>query len=348
VVPDLPTWLTMRRDELPTPALCVDLDALDHNIDTMAVARPGAALRPHVKAFKSTALARHVRDRGGHRSFCCATLREMEGMVDAGLGDDLLLANQTLDTARLAALASRAPHPITVAVDSPETLAVAVGASQAGAVAVLIDVNVGMPRCGCGPDTAGELAASARAAGLTVRGVMGYEGHVVGNPDRPWRREQVARSMAVLRRAHELVGGDVTSAGGTGTYDLHDWAGEVQAGSYLLMDTAYERLGLPFRQALFVVATVLSVNDEHYAVADAGLKAFGMDHGDPTMLEHDVFFCSDEHVTFTWADDHRPAVGERVTLIPSHVDPTVACHERMWVLRDDEVVDEWPVDLRNW
>ena len=94
----------------------------------------------------------------------------------------------------------------------------------------------------------------------------------------------------------------VTSAGGTGTYDLHDWAGEVQAGSYLLMDTAYARLGLPFHQALSVEATVLSVNDDHYAVADAGLKAFGMDHGDPTMVDHDVFFCSDEHVTFTWAD----------------------------------------------
>jgi D-threonine aldolase len=348
VVSDLPTCLTVRRDELPTPALCVDLDALDHNIDTMAATRPGATLRPHVKAFKSTALARHVRDRGGHRAFCCATLREMEGMVDAGLSDDLLLANQTLDVSRLAALATRAPHTITVAVDSHETLAVAVEASRAAAIAVLIDVNVGMPRCGCTPETAGDLAARARASGLDVRGVMGYEGHVVGNADRDWRRTEVTRSMEALRRAHELVGGDVSSAGGTGTYDLHDWATEVQAGSYLLMDTAYDRLGLPFRQALSISATVLSVNDEHYAVADAGLKAFGMDHGDPAMIDHEVFFCSDEHVTFTWLDGRRPAVGERVTLIPSHVDPTVAYHERMWVLRGDEAVDEWLVDLRNW
>jgi D-serine deaminase-like pyridoxal phosphate-dependent protein len=348
VVSDLPTWLTMQRDELPTPALCLDLDALDHNIDTMAAARPDTTLRPHVKAFKSTELARHVRDRGGHRSFCCATLREMEGMVDAGLSDDLLLANQTLDAARLGALAARSPHPITVAVDSTETLAVALEASERGPVAVLIDVNVGMPRCGCDPETAAALAARARSAGLEVRGVMGYEGHVVGNPDRGWRREQVARSMAVLREAHALVGGEVISAGGTGTYDLHDWVSEVQAGSYLLMDTAYGELGLPFRQALSVAATVLSVNDEHYAVADAGLKAFGMDHGDPTMVDHDVFFCSDEHVTFTWIDGRRPVVGDRVTLYPAHVDPTVTCHERVWVLRGDEVIEAWPIDLRNW
>ena len=105
----------MRVDELPTPALCVDLGALDHNIDTMAAARPGPALRPHVKAFKSTALARHLRDRGGHRSFCCATLRELEGMVSAGLGEDLLLANETLDADRLGRVVAGAERRLTVA-----------------------------------------------------------------------------------------------------------------------------------------------------------------------------------------------------------------------------------------
>src|SRR5262249_25919398 len=160
-------------------------------------------------------------------------------------GEDLLLANQTLDASRLGALAARAPHRLTVAVDGPETIAVAADASRTGPVAVLIDVNVGMPRCGCRPDAAGAPGDPARGEGLEVRGVMGYEGHVVGNPDRDWRREQLAVSMGLLRRAHELVGGDVISAGGTGTYDLHDWATEVQAGSYLLMDTAYSGLGLP-------------------------------------------------------------------------------------------------------
>ena len=92
----------MHVSELSTPALVVDLDALDHNIDTMASARPGPRTRPHVKAFKSTALARHVAERGSHRSFCCATLKEMEGLVAAGLDDDLLLANETLDAERLA------------------------------------------------------------------------------------------------------------------------------------------------------------------------------------------------------------------------------------------------------
>ena len=335
----------MKVHELPTPALVVDLAALEHNIDVMAAARPGPALRPHVKAFKSTALARHVAERGGHRSFCCATLREMEGMAAAGLGDDLLLANETLDHQRLRQLVHRADARVTVAVDSPET---ALAAAEAGA-SVLVDVDVGLPRCGCLPEEAGRIAEAAASLGCAVRGVMGYEGHVVGNPDRAARAAEVERSMALLRRAHDDVGG-ISSAGGTGTYDLHDWADEVQAGSYLLMDTEYARLGLPFRQAVFVVATAVSTSpSKGWGVLDAGLKAFGMDHGNPAVEGHDVFFCSDEHTTFLASEaDGLPSVGERLRMVPAHVDPTVAYHERMIVLDGDEVVDTWPVDLRNW
>jgi D-serine deaminase-like pyridoxal phosphate-dependent protein len=335
----------VRIEDLPTPALLVDSAALDHNIDVMASARPGASLRPHVKAFKSTALARYVADRGGHRSFCCATLKEMEGMARAGLGDDLLLANETLDATRLAVLVSAGAARVTVAVDSPETVDVAAAAHAE----VLVDVDVGLPRCGCPPDQAGPLADLARSAGLTVRGVMGYEGHLVGNPDRVARADGVAGSMVLLKAAHTDVGGGLSSAGGTGTYDLHDWADEVQAGSYLLMDTHYAQLGLPFRQALTVLSTVVSRSPKGWAVADAGLKSFGMDHGNPTLPGYKVFFCSDEHTTFMPGEDGSlPPVGSRVRLLPAHVDPTVALHEWLHVVDGDQVVESWPVDLRNW
>ncbi|MFM7064415.1 MAG: alanine racemase [Actinomycetes bacterium] len=334
----------MRIDDLPTPALLVDAAALDHNIDVMSGARPGPALRPHVKAFKSTSLARYVADRGGHRAFCCATLKEMEGMARAGLGEDLLLANETLDIDWLAGLVNLGGRT-TVAVDSPETVGVA---ARAGAE-VLVDVDVGLPRCGCPPEEAGPLADLARAAGLTVRGVMGYEGHLVGNPDRAERAEGVVTSMELLRAAHTDVGGGLSSAGGTGTYDLHDWADEVQAGSYLLMDTHYAQLGLPFRQALSVLSTVVSRSSKGWAVADAGLKSFGMDHGNPTLPDYKVFFCSDEHTTFLAADGGSlPAVGDRVQFLPAHVDPTVALHEWLHVVDGEQVVESWPVDLRNW
>jgi D-serine deaminase-like pyridoxal phosphate-dependent protein len=325
--------------DLPTPALVVDADELDRNIQTMARALPGPRLRPHVKAHKCSELAKRQRA-AGHAHFCCATVREMEGMAQAGLGEDLLLANEVLDARRLGALDAR----VTVAVDSPGTIE---AAHQGGVAEVLIDVNVGLPRCGCAPEDAGRLADLARSNGLEVRGVMGYEGHIMGVPDREKRETECEKSMQLLLRAHADVGGDVVSAGGTGTHDCNTWASEIQAGSYALMDTAYAELALPFEQSFHVYSTVISVSPG-FAVADCGLKSLGMDHGNPAIEGGGakVWFCSDEHITF--APERKRSVGDRIRVIPAHVDPTVAYHERFHVIRGDEVVDEWPVDLRGW
>ncbi len=330
----------MRTSELTTPALLVDARRLDDNIRTMADALPGPRLRPHVKAHKCTALARR-QAAAGHSGFTCATVREMEGMVRAGLSEDLLLANEVADATRLGAL-TRAGARVTLAVDSDATIA---AAARAGVPEVLIDVNVGLPRCGCPPDEAGRLADHARAAGLHVRGVMGYEGHIVGLEERAKRSGMLEDSMGQLLLAAGAVGGDVISAGGTGTYDLNCWATEIQAGSYALMDTAYGKLGLPFTQALTVLSTVISVS-AGWTVADCGLKALGMDHGDPSVEGAEVWFCSDEHLTFAPASPLR--VGDRVRVLPAHVDPTVAYHDSLYVVDGDEVVERWDVDLRGW
>ncbi len=315
----------------------VERSALEHNLATMSESLPGARLRPHVKAHKCTALARR-QAQNGHRGFTCATIREVEGLARAGLGDDLLLANEVLDARRLGSLDAR----VTVAVDSAETIDAAV---RGGVREVLIDVNVGLPRCGCPPDEAGRLADAARARGLSVRGVMGYEGHAVLLEDAARRASETSRSMDLLRSAHADVGGEVVSAGGTGTYALNDVATEIQAGSYVLMDTAYGRLDLPFRAALSVLATVVSVSSG-YVVADCGLKALGMDHGNPAIDGGEIWFCSDEHVTFSPLASLRP--GDRVRVHPAHVDPTVAYHEHLHLVDGEAVVDAWPVDLRGW
>lgn len=333
-------------DELQTPALLIDAASFDDNLATMAAALPGPRMRPHVKAHKCTSIARRQAE-AGHRTFTAATIRECEVLAAAGLGDDILLANEVVDARRLGAAADAHGARITVAVDSEATI----DAAAAGGVReVLVDVNVGLPRCGCDPEDAGRLADLARAKGLRVRGVMGYEGHVVGLPDRSERTTKVGEAMALLVRAAELVGADegIISAGGTGTYDLNTWATEIQAGSYVLMDTAYDQLGLPFRQALTVLATVISVH-EKYAVADCGLKALGMDHGLPTMASGaKVWFCSDEHVTFAPAPGAPARVGDRVEVIPAHVDPTVAYHDVFSVVCEGRVLDTWPIDMRGW
>jgi D-serine deaminase-like pyridoxal phosphate-dependent protein len=334
----------MLVGDLPTPALIVDAPALERNLATMAAARPAQRMRPHVKAHKCTELARRQLAHG-HHNFCAATPRELIGLAKAGLGDDLLLANESVDHDRLCALAELDAR-ITVAVDS---LATVEAAARAGLREVLVDVDVGLPRCGCAPEDAGRIADAARAAGLAVRGVMGYEGHVVGLANRAERTEKTEQSMALLLLAHERVGGDVVSGGGTGTYDINTWVNEIQAGSYALMDTAYGELGLPFERALHIVATVVSVSGER-AVADCGLKALGMDHGNPSIDAATVWFCSDEHIVF--APEQPLPVGARVLVWPAHVDPTVAYHDRMHLATgaspDAELLDSWAVDLRGW
>lgn len=328
----------MGIHDLQTPALVLEADLFDHNLTTMAESLPGQRLRPHVKAHKCTALARRQSE-VGHSNFTCATIREVEGMAAAGFTQDLLLANEVLDASRLGRLDAR----VTVAVDSEPT----VEAAAAGGVReVLIDVNVGMPRCGCSPEDAGRLADLARSKGLEVRGVMGYEGHVVGLEDRTTRKALTEESMSLLTKAHDEVGGEVISAGGTGTYDLNTAATEIQAGSYALMDTAYAKLDIPFRQALHVLATVISVSVGH-AVADCGLKALGMDHGNPDIVGgHQVWFVADEHITFGPAS--QVSTGDRVRVLPAHCDPTIALHERIHLVRNEEVVGVWEVDLRGW
>lgn len=331
-----------RLTDLPTPSLVVERSVFDANLATMDEMLPGSRLRPHAKAFKSTAIARRLHA-DGHTGFCCATPKEVEGLVAAGLTDDLLLANESLDVARLGALADEAL--ITVAVDSDETLDAAIAG---GIRSVLIDVEVGLPRCGCDVADAGRLADTARSNGLDVRGVMGYEGHLMMVTDTAKQAELVEASMATLLRAADDVGGDIVSGGGTGTCITNTWCTEIQAGSYMLLDTDYAKQHLPFEISLNILATVISVSPKGWIVADAGLKSHGMDHGNPSWEHGEVFIMSDEHVTLRPHTLTDWTVGDRIRLQPAHVDPTVAKHLAMWLVDGDDVVDRWAVDLRHW
>lgn len=336
---------TTIRD-IPTPALVVERSVLESNLAAMDAVRPGTRLRPHVKAFKSTALASRLAA-DGHTGFCCATPREVEGLVAAGLGHDVLLANESLDVARLGRLAMNDSHEanITVAIDSDATLDAAIAG---GIRSVLIDVEVGLPRCGCLPEDAGRLADRARAAGLDVRGVMGYEGHLMMVEDRDERVERVEASMRLLLDAAADVGGEIISGGGTGTFDTNTWCTEIQAGSYTLLDTDYARLDLPFRLALNVLGTVVSTSPKGWIIADTGLKSMAMDHGNPSWEGGDVFFLSDEHITLLPSDLEEWSVGDRVRIRPAHIDPTIAKHEYLWLVDGDDVIGRWDVDLRHW
>lgn len=338
----------MHINDLQTPSVVIDLNALRKNIATMSEIHPGRRLRPHIKAHKCSGIAAE-QVAAGHSTFTCATPREILGLIEAQVGRDFLLANEVLDPQRLTALAERQDDAlITVAIDSLETLD---AAHRAGIRNVLIDVNVGMPRCGVHPTEAGALADAARARGIEVRGVMGYEGHLMMVMDRDEKKKNVHEAMALLAQAHHDVGGEIVSAGGTGTHDMFTGTtvNEVQAGSYALMDSQYALLGHSFVQAMWVVGSVISANDK-WSVIDVGLKSLGMDHGNPAIKDHAIWFVSDEHVTFSPNEGTpKPKVGERVFVTPAHIDPTMAMHEVAYVANEyGEVIDVWPIDLRGW
>jgi D-serine deaminase-like pyridoxal phosphate-dependent protein len=271
-------------------------------------------------------------------------------MAAVGVGEDYLLANEVVDADRLSALAKVSQSArVTIAVDSETTV---IAAARAGLRDVLIDVNVGLARCGIAPKLAGQLADFARKQKLNVRGVMGYEGHLMMVDGHEKRKQRVAESMRLLASASQDVGGEIISAGGTGTFDMHDETciNELQAGSYALMDTHYAKLNLPFDQSCFVLGTVISKSND-WLVIDVGLKSLGMDHGNPSVQGFDVLFCSDEHTTLEPSKEFAKtnvSVGDKLRVIPAHIDPTMAMHEVAGLVRGDEVIDFWPIDLRGW
>ncbi len=356
----------MKLSEIPTPALVVDAAAMQRNIDRMAAYFAGRAckLRPHFKAHKTPEIARRQLLAGQCTGLTCATVGEAEVVVAEGIETEILIANEVVGpgkAARVAALARRSR--IVVAVDSEYGAADLAEAARAAAVeiGVVVDVNVGMPRCGIAPgeDAVALAGRVAETPGLLLRGMMGYEGHVVGIADRADRAPRAEKTMERLLSTVELARGrglpvDIVSAGGTGTYDITgalEGITEVQAGSYVLMDTAYARLDLPFEQALSVLATVLSRPRPEQCAADAGLKACAVDHGNPEVKGvpgASVLFLSDEHATIALPGECVLAPGDRIELWPSHIDPTINLHDVLYAIDGDEVVATWPVAARGY
>jgi D-serine deaminase-like pyridoxal phosphate-dependent protein len=350
--------------DIPTPALVLDVAALDRNITRMAAffAEGPCRLRPHFKAHKTPEIARRQLAAGSCTGMTCATVGEAE-MVAAFCGD-VLLANEVVTAekcARVAALARRVR--ITVAVDSLTGLgALSKAASEADVrVGVLVDLDVGQGRCGVEPgDPALALAQqAAQSKGITLRGVMGYEGHLQPVRERADRELRTRQAMQGLVATATLIREaglpcEIVSAGGTGTYDISgriDGITEIQAGSYALMDTDYAGVGVPFEPAFWLLGTVVSRPTRDRCVADCGHKSATKDHGYPAVRGIPgaaVTALNDEHATISLPGDCRLEIGDRVELLPSHTDPTVNLHDVFYVVRDDRVVDVWPIAARGY
>ena len=354
----------MRRSEIPTPALLVDVPAMERNIARMAqfFAALPCKLRPHFKAHKTPAIARRQLAAGACTGLTCATVSEAEVAVEVCA--DLLIANEIIGADKCARVASLArTATVTVAVDSPAGLEqLSAAAAAAGVtIGVLVDVNVGQNRCGVAPGDAA-LQLARRASGmnnLTLRGVMGYEGHLQPIAERDEREQRARESMQALTATAALLASsglpcEVVSAGGTGTFDISGrvpGVTEIQAGSYALMDTDYARLGLPFEHACSLLGTVVSRPQADRCVADCGHKTMSKDHGLPGVkgiAGATVTSLNDEHAIISLSADATVRVGDRIELLPSHIDPTVNLHDVFYAVDGDEVVGVWPIEARGY
>ncbi len=359
-------YIGMHRDEIDTPVLLVDLDALDYNIEKMAAhfRATGKHLRPHSKSHKTPAIAQRQLEAGA-LGITCAKLGEAEVMADAGI-QDILIANEVVGTKkieRLMRLAARCD--IMVAVDHPTNLDALSEAAAAHGVAprVLVEVNIGHNRCGATPgQNAVALAQrTVDAAHLRFAGIMGYEGHVVDLEDdaeREGKARECLQRLVDARADIEAAGIDVgiCSSSATGDYYVSttfDGITEVQAGSYALMDAAYGRLGLGFQNALTVLTTVGSRPTPHQVITDAGLKSLTPEHGFPLVKDRSDLEChalSEEHGRLRTLDGGACTdieVGDVLEFIPGHGCTTVNLHDYLYAMRDGQLVEVWPIAARG-
>lgn len=362
------------KSDLDTPCLVLDMDVLERNIQKMQtiIGRAGKNIRPHAKTHKCSALAKKQIEAGAI-GICVAKVSEAEALVKAGL-DSILITGPVATpqkVERLVNLVAKAPS-LMVVVDSPAAIELLDAAlrSRGMTMGVLLDLDVGLNRTGVLPQNARSLADQIFSRpSLRLRGIQAYAGHVQHISSYDTRKstshqclKDAAQAFRELRAAVPTC--TIFSASGTGTFDI-DLAipeiTELQVGSYVCMDTQYLTIGsaendarfVPFEPALRLLTTVISANHEGFVTVDAGLKTLYKDGGKPqvlvpgnTALEYDWF--GDEYGMIAGKDNSGlPALGDVLELVVCHCDPTVNLFDRYYLIRDNEVLGAWQIDLRG-
>jgi len=363
----------MNRHEVPTPALLVDLDRFERNVQKMATFAKsvGKRLRPHAKTHKCPEVARR-QIAAGAVGVCVAKVAEAEVMAAAGVRN-ILITTEVVGPekiGRLLGVLERQPETMVV-VDHPDNVR-ELGAAMTRAqrvLNVLVDVDVGGRRTGVAPgDPALALArAVVHEPSLNLRGLQGYAGHCAHVMGWEERRRSSRRFMGRLMKTRELFERnglmvDVVTGGSTGTFDIDselDGLTELQSGSYCVMDLDYRRIGSrggadndAFEMALTVLATVISVPSAEMAMIDAGLKAFSTDKPFvPEAVEWpgvEYSWAGDEHGRLTVTEPGRlPPLGERMEFFPPHCDPTINLYDRLYAMRGDKVEGIWEIAGRG-
>ncbi|HEY5316236.1 MAG TPA: DSD1 family PLP-dependent enzyme [Pirellulales bacterium] len=361
-----PVPLGSTKDDLDTPALCLDLDAMEANIRSMAetCSRAGVAWRPHAKGHKSSYIAR-LQLAAGALGVTCAKLGEAEMMADGGV-TDLLIANMVVGPRKLSRLVAlrRKADPIVCVdhLDQVEPLSRAF-ASEPAPLRVLIEVNIGLDRVGVAPGApAVELArAIAARPGLRLAGIMGYEGHLLTLPDPADKGRQIHAALDQLidtQRAieHANIPCGIVSCAGTGSFRYaieHAGITEVQAGGAIFMDVFYrEKCQITdLANALTVLATVVSRPAPDRAIIDAGRKTLNIEVATPLVLGCEgveVVRLSAEHGELRLAPAAQGLrIGDRLELLPGYADLTTVLHDVFYGFRGGRLEAILPIEARG-
>ena len=350
------------RQDLVTPALILDLDVVRRNIQFMAerLSTSKARLRPHVKCQKNLELAR-LQIEAGAIGVCTATVWEAIVMSRGGVRD-VLIANQVVGRDKIAALAQEARRGcLTVAIDNPKNAEdLSHAAHAAGSkLKVIIEVDVGMGRGGVrSAEEAVRLAEHvANLRSLEFRGVQGYEGHCMLEPDRSLRIAKAHAAMDHLGSVIDRLSAtgfrcEVVSAGGTGTYDItgnNPRVTEIQAGSYVFMDKMHGNLVPGFANGLTVLGTVI-IQQGNTMVLDSGRKSVGVDFVLPALVDYPYYqarYFAEEHALFDVDDRCRCRLGDTLELIPGYAPTTVNLYDAYHVVEKGIVTDIWPITPRG-
>ncbi|MFW7523823.1 DSD1 family PLP-dependent enzyme [Vibrio ostreicida] len=361
----------MDITQLDTPALIVDLDLMERNLITMQkrVEQLGLTLRPHTKAHKNPAIARKQIDLGAC-GICTAKLGEAEIMAEGGISDILITTpiageqkirrliklHQTYPSYRFIQVIDHRQHVIDISQ----------AAREAGVcVPVMIEVESGQQRCGVevGDALLTLIEMINETEGVSYAGLQAYSGHlqhVKGYEDRQAKARSVVEGLFDYIENVLTPRGlapEIVSGGGTGTYAAYDGLGftEIQAGSYLFMDTAYQAIGdescheknNQFGVSLKVLSTVVSHPTSQRAVIDAGMKCLSIDLGMPKVEGNSQLTYQtggDEHGIIHIDEGHEPLmIGQRITLLPSHCDTTLNNFNTLYAIRSGVVVEQFAI-----
>jgi D-serine deaminase-like pyridoxal phosphate-dependent protein len=352
-----------KIEDLDTPVLLLDLDILESNIKKMAefFRNKPVRLRPHIKTHKTPIIA-HKQVAAGADGIACQKLTEAEVMVESGIRD-VFVTNQVVGWNKALRLARLAHHSkISVIVDDAMNVRqLSQAASQVGVTLnVLVEVNVGMNRCGVPPGKPAVTLAKeiVNAHGLKFQGILGYEGHCVLLDDYAKKKQLCLEALAKDVETKQLLidsGLDVEKvcAGGTSTYDitgLYPGITEIHPGTYATMDLKFKNMGMPFDCAVTLLTSVISTPTTGRATIDAGMKAISQEFGIPKVDRSDtkLVHLYEEHGLLELGESAKPLhPADKVQLVPTHGCTTINLHDKFHCTRRGYLEAVWNIAGRG-